>query len=150
MMAGYASDEDTPVKHKPKDRGLARTETGMRHLPILQCAALPWQARQRNAGQAIDRARRPWSVLARSVSSRWISVKWGVGYEWATAIWGMGVCSSCRTSGLLWGIRVCPDRLGPVSLHNGNFTVRTVRRGVPRRRRWLAVACPATPLARDF
>jgi hypothetical protein len=59
MMAGYASDEDTPVKHKPKDRGLARTETGMRHLPILQCAALPWQARQRNAGQAIDRARRP-------------------------------------------------------------------------------------------
>lgn len=72
-----------------------------------------------------------------SVPSRWISVKQrGVGYEWATAIWGMGVCSSCRTSGLLWGMGVCPDRLGPVSLHNGNFTVRTVRRGVPRRRRW--------------
>lgn len=62
MMAGYASDEDTPVKHKPKDRGLARTETGMRHLPILQCAALPRQARTvqgsatRAQGQAIDRA----------------------------------------------------------------------------------------------
>ena len=37
----------------------------------------------------------------------WISPRWGVGYEWGTDKWGMGVCSGRRPSGRRWGMGVC-------------------------------------------